>query len=43
MAKCLTCEYFGSKNGVEWCYHPLKNWSTRGIDTACGYYEKSKW
>ena len=42
MAKCGTCAWFGKKNGIEWCFHKMKDWSTSSDQSACTYYE-SKW
>ncbi len=42
MAVCATCKYFGKKDGIYWCLHKSKNWSTAPDNDACTYY-KSAW
>ncbi len=42
MAVCSSCAYFGKKNGMYWCLHPNKDWSTDPDNSACSYY-KSSW
>lgn len=42
MPTCASCEFFGKKGSVDWCYHVMKNWSTSPDNSACQYY-RSKW
>lgn len=42
MPICGSCEFFGKKGSVEWCFHQYKNYTTSYNNSSCEYY-RPKW